>query len=210
MKIITLPIMDIQENVYIYYDENTKKGVIFDIGEDTEIIEKTLQENNITLEAIILTHGHYDHIGGVLEFNKRHNLKIYGHKDEVAVFNNSDFNFSSLRLQNAIEFVPDVLLEDNDVLDFDTFKLKVLHTKGHTVGSTCYYDEDEKVVFTGDTLFKVAYGRVDLPTSSDDIKDSIFNKLFILDGDVVVYPGHGDSSTIAFEQKNNYIHSFGV
>ncbi len=208
MKVITLPIMAIQENVYIYYDEETKKGVIFDIGKDLEVIEKTLQENEIELQAIILTHGHYDHIGGVIKFNKRHNLKVYGHKDEIAVFNNAKYNFSETQLHKPIELIPDVLLEDGDLLDFDTFKLKVIHTKGHTVGSACYLDEENKNMFTGDTLFKMAYGRVDLHTSSNDIKDSIVNKLFVLDDDVVVYPGHGEATNIAFERKNNYIHKF--
>ncbi len=208
MKIITLPIMSIEENVYIYYDNNTKKGVIFDIGKDLQVIEKAIKDNNITLEAIILTHGHYDHIGGVESFKERHNLKVYAHKDEVEVTNNGNNNISALRFKEPIEFVPDVLLDDGEVIEFGTFSLKTIHTPGHTVGCACYLDEKEKVVFTGDTLFKNAYGRVDLPTSTNEIKHSIVEKLFTLDDDVVVYPGHGESSTIGYERKHNYINSF--
>ncbi|MFV0441363.1 MAG: MBL fold metallo-hydrolase [Lachnospirales bacterium] len=208
MKVAMIEVPSYSENIYLYYDEDTKKGIIIDIGKDMKELDEYINEKDINLVGIFLTHGHYDHIGGVESFKERHNLKIYSHKDEKEVTSNPDYNISSMRLRKHISFVADELLDDGEVVDFGEFKIEVLHTKGHTVGSCCFLDRENKIVFTGDTMFKENYGRIDLPTSSNDIGDSIKNKLFVLDDDTKVYPGHGGSSLISHEKEYNPIVRF--
>ncbi|MFV0519502.1 MAG: MBL fold metallo-hydrolase [Lachnospirales bacterium] len=208
MKVLKVNITCYAENAYIYYDENTLKAVLIDIGRDTDELQEIIKNKELEVVGILLTHGHYDHIGGVLTCKERYDAKIYAHEEEVQVTSDPLVNLSSMRMRVPIAFEPDVILKDGEVIDFDTFKLKCIHTKGHTAGSSCFYDEENKVVFTGDTLFYNVYGRVDLPTSTNDIKKSITEKLFTLPTDTVAYCGHGEDTTIGYEKTNNYIKSF--
>ncbi len=208
MKVIKIPVTCYAENAYIYYDENSKKGVLVDIGRDVPLLHEEIEKNGITLVGILLTHGHYDHIGGVLANKERYDIKIYAHEDEAIVLKNPEYNLSARRVKEPISFVADHFVKDMEVLDFGDFKITCLHTKGHTSGCVCFYDSEAGLVFTGDTLFKEVYGRVDLPTSSNDIKASIEEKLFTLPEDTICYCGHGDETVIGYEKENNIIKNF--
>ncbi len=205
MKVYKITTKETSTNIYLYYNENTKDAIAIDLAEENEQVYNFIEENKLNVKGIFLTHGHYDHIAGVEVFKEKYNCNIYSHKAEVAVINNKTYNLSDIRLEAPVEFMPDILLEDKEIIDLDSFKLQCIHTPGHTVGCACFYDEENEIIFTGDTLFKNTYGRIDLYTSSEDIFFSIKSKLFKLPDEVVAYPGHMGDTTIGREKKKNPI-----
>lgn len=198
-------------NVYIYFDEKTRKGVVIDPGGDSKIILTLLEENHIELEGILLTHGHYDHIYDVHEVKAYNNAKVYAMKEEAKILESPNMNMSYKIAYEEVEksslsIIPDVLLKDGDVLELANTQIKVIHTPGHTVGSCVFYDEKENILFSGDTLFKDNIGRTDLPSGNQrTIIDSVMNKLFILPNETIVYPGHYDETIIEVEKRINLV-----
>lgn len=209
------------ENSFVYYDEETKEGIILDPGGDIGNIIKFVEKENIKIVAILLTHGHYDHAGGVAELKQIYECDVVCHKDEKYTLLDPQINLSAMT-GRIIEINPDILLEDGDVFKFGKdSKLKVIHTPGHTAGGACYYDENYGILFSGDTLFAGGIGRTDFPTKSrldpnyvpekngfdlNNMKILISNiqkKLFVLPDDTVVYCGHGPSTEISYEKENN-------
>lgn len=191
MKLLCITLHGLGENTYIYYDENTLEGVVVDPGEKDERIAKAITDNKIVVKGILLTHGHFDHIGGVAYVKSLTRTDIYAAQAEDAIL-----------CGTAVK--ADYPLQDNAVLSFNNFKLKMIHTPGHTCGSCCYYDEQNGVIFTGDTLFYRDIGRTDLKTGNyGAIIDSVKSKLFTLPDNVIVYPGHGQSSAIGGEKQGN-------
>lgn len=204
MELYSTIVSEAVQNCYVYFDKDTKEGVVVDPGEFTDKLKKIIEKNEVNVKFILLTHGHYDHMCGALEMKERYNAPIVSHKLEVAVTNDADVNFTGLRVGQKVEFVADILLEDGDYVTFGEHKLKVIHTPGHTPGCCCYVDEDNGIIFSGDTLFYQTVGRTDLPLSNgQDIVDAINDKLFTLNPEYVVYPGHSRSTTIGHEIKYN-------
>ena len=155
------------------------------------------------MKAILLTHGHFDHIYAVNDLKKRLDVPVYAYADEAVLMGDSWMNRSKAWAE-AMTVKPDILLHDGDELDLAGFHIRVIHTPGHTAGSCCYYFEEEKILIAGDTLFYESYGRTDLDTGSEAaIMRSLREQLFLLPDDVEVYPGHGDSTTIGHEKKYN-------
>lgn len=164
-----------------------------------------------TLGAILLTHGHYDHIGGVAKLAEATDTKIYAHEEDAAWIDESYESIRggyeafatrrSLELPDSSTQAPcvDVLLVDGDVLDICDVHLKVMHTPGHSPGSSCFYDEADGVLFSGDTLFKGACGRTDFVGGNPSLMHASLNRLSQLPVDTKVYPGHDDSTTIGAE-----------
>ena len=194
------------QNIYIYFDKNTKEGVIVDASDSYETVRKTIEENQINVKAILLTHGHFDHILCVDKIRELTKAPVYAHESETVILENAEFNRGVLRGLD-ITVKPDKFFVDGDVFTFaDGIELKVIHTPGHTAGGVCYYDEKNAVVFTGDTLFRGTIGRTDMPTGdTDTLIKNVREKLFTLPDGVIVYPGHEASSTIAYEKEHNYI-----
>lgn len=193
----------LDENIYLL--SKKQDCLLIDPGGDniSEVVSY-IKENKLNLLAILVTHGHFDHILSTNELLDNFDVPIYiGKEDKEKLY---DPSISLARIFNGTEYVINkdakiVELNDNDVI-FDD--ITVLHTPGHTSGSVCYYIESDKIIFTGDTLFKMAYGRVDFPTGdSYKMRDSL-NRLLKLDSDIIVYPGHGDSTTIGEEYQNYY------
>ncbi|GHU62109.1 MBL fold hydrolase [Clostridia bacterium] len=202
LKIKRIQVGYLFTNCYILYHEESKKAVIIDPGDTPEMIEKEWTKLGLKPEAILLTHGHSDHIMAVPALQEKFHLPIFAGEDEAELLTRSDWNFSDPAL--GIHIVADHWVKDEEVLSLADFTIKVITTPGHTAGSVCYYVEDEQVLISGDTLFLGSLGRTDLPTSSTkDILDSIMNKLLILPEEVQVYPGHDDSTTIAYERIHN-------
>lgn len=192
----------LEENVYLIIKD--KNCAIVDPGGNTiKEVLKYLNDNKLNLECILVTHGHFDHILSINEILEYKNVPVYiGKEDKEKLFNS---DLSLFRIFNGKDYEISkkaniIELEDND----EVFGLKVLHTPGHTSGSVCYYSKEDNCIFTGDTLFKMSYGRVDFPTGNPRAMRDSLNRLLKLDGATIVYPGHGESTTIEEEYSNYY------
>ncbi len=209
MEPIVIQVGFLDENVYIIYDDKTKEGIIIDPGDEAHKIIPALEARNINIKAILLTHGHYDHIGAcaeVMEFTK---APLYAGANEVKLLEDSELNRSGIMSRRKNEIVVDKTFNDGDVFEVGSIKLKVIFTPGHTFGSVCYYDEENKNLYSGDTLFYRSVGRTDLPTGNGTELGISLNKLMQLPDDVRVYPGHDRITTIGYEKKNNpYMNMF--
>lgn len=140
---------------------------------------------------------------GYRELKKEYDIPIYASKDEVEVLVNPQINVSTM-MGAYLSMKADELFSDGDVLELAGMKLKVISTPGHTIGSVCFYMEEEKVLISGDTLFEASVGRSDFPTgSSRQLIESIKTRLFVLPDDTDVFPGHGGTTTIAYEKAHN-------
>ena len=154
---------------------------------------------------IYLTHCHADHIGAVEELKKQSGGLILIHKDDYEGLLDPGINLSGLMTRNSISIEADSRVNDGDVLHVGDMELRVIHTPGHTRGGSSLYCEQEKMLFSGDTLFKGMWGRTDLPTSNfADIINSITNKLLVLPEETIVYPGHGTPTKLEDEEPIYY------
>lgn len=188
-------------NCYLVANKETNEAIIFDPADDANQVADFLVNFGWKPVAILLTHGHIDHIGAVEELRRKYGIKVYAHKEEEEVLLSPRINLSVM-MGSVVSVKPDFLLEDGQVLDIAGFAIKVLHTPGHTKGSCCYLFNDEGVLISGDTLFYSSYGRTDFPTGDESaLIRSIKEKLLVLDKDIMVYPGHEGSTTIGNERK---------
>lgn len=192
-------------NCYIVQDEKTKETMVIDPGGSVNEIVELLDILKANLKYIYLTHCHGDHIGGVKELKERKGGKILIHRYDAEGLYNPEIN-----LREHVGLTPEHLeadsrVDDADLIHLGDLEFEVLHTPGHTAGGSSLYCEKERLVFSGDTLFKGTWGRTDLPTSSFvDIINSIENKLLILPDDTIVYPGHGQPTRIRDEEPIYY------
>lgn len=204
MRITNLPSGALQANTYLVVDENTNEGFIVDPGGYNKVLTKEVQENNIKIKYIILTHGHSDHICGVNEHKADFpDAKVVAYKDEEAMLEDPNLN-QSPGFGMPYSTKADILVNDGDELKVGDATLKFIHTPGHTTGGMCIYVEAGKALFSGDTLFCQSIGRTDFPGGSyREIMDSIRKKLFLLPDDTNVFPGHMGPTSIGFEKENN-------
>ena len=197
---------DMRQNIYLYYDESSGEGVLIDVGcsaKDIDAISATLSENKINVKAILLTHGHYDHITAIEEVKGLTVAMVYSHKSEKPLLENPALNLS-IKTKKLLTVTADKYFSDEDIFQLGDTKLKVLHTPGHTQGGACYYDEKNGNLFAGDVLFMGSIGRSDLPQGDSAVLlDSIKAKLLTLPEDTKVYPGHGMATTIGREKVPN-------
>lgn len=178
-------------NCYVVMDENTKETMVIDPGGEAEKIIEMLEILQSNLKYIYLTHCHGDHIGAVSELKRKKGGKILIHRDDAEGLDNEKINLSSCINMGEIELEADSRVDDGDLIHLGELEFKVIHTPGHTKGSTSLYCEKEGLLFSGDTLFRGTWGRTDLPTSSfESIIKSITNKLLVLPDKTIVYPGH--------------------
>lgn len=195
----------VQTNCYVVAADDSDNCVIIDPGDHMGRIMNLVEESGRKPVAILLTHGHFDHITAVPELRNKlgYYVKIYAANAESELLASADINCSSM-VDRPVTISADKYVNDGDIIEEAGIKFKVIATPGHTIGSVCYYVEEEKVLFSGDTLFEMSVGRTDLPTGdSAAIVQSIKNKLFLLPDSVTVYPGHGAQTDIAFEKHNN-------
>lgn len=192
----------LKANCYIIANSDTKYAAIIDPGDAIDKIINTIEENNLKVKYIILTHGHCDHIGAAEELKNITNAPIYVHKNDLALLEDKNKNYSAMIGRKVVEFSTDNFLEDGDILKLGNLQLEILHTPGHTQGGICIYVDD--IVFTGDTLFANSIGRTDFVGGDyNQIIDSINTKLMVLSDYVRVLPGHGPESNIGVERSTN-------
>ena len=189
-------------NCYIVVDEETKETMVIDPGGEPEKIIEMLNTLGIDkLKYIYLTHCHGDHFGGILELKNKKGGKVLIHRDDSEGLYNKAISLTYYIGMDDINLEADSRLDDKDLIHLGNIEFKVIHTPGHTQGGTCLYCEKERLLFSGDTLFRGTWGRTDLPTSSfTDIIKSITNKLAVLPDDTIVYPGHGRITRIKEEE----------
>ena len=192
-------------NCYIVQDEDTKETMVIDPGGQPEKIIEMLDILNAKLKYIYLTHCHADHIAGVHYLQEKLGGKVLVHRKDAENLHNDSVNLESYIGIDKITLEADSRVDDNDLIHVGNLEFKVIYTPGHTEGSTSLYCEEEKLLFSGDTLFRGTWGRTDLPTSNFvDIMESITKKLIILPENTIVYPGHGKSTMIK-EEKPIYL-----
>lgn len=192
-------------NCYIVEDEETKETMVIDPGGEADKIIEMLDIIEANVKYIYLTHCHSDHIGAVATVKEKKGGKVLIHRDDADGLDNEDINLSETIDMGHIELEPDSRVDDGDLIHVGNIEFKVLHTPGHTQGSSSLYCKKEGLLFSGDTLFRGTWGRTDLPTSSfEAIMKSITEKLMILPDETVVYPGHG-KSTLIMDEKPIYL-----
>ena len=196
-----------QVNTYILYDD-TKECIIIDPACSSQaefnIIENFIKENNLKPVAFYNTHCHIDHVVGNYFIDKYYKIPLGIHKAGLGTLKLSKVYGLAMGLHIEKIIKPSFFLNEGDEVKFGNSVLKVLYTPGHLDGSICFYSEKDKFVIVGDVLFHQGIGRTDLPTGNYDLLiSSIKTKLFILPDSTVVYPGHGESTSIGYEKKFN-------
>ena len=208
MKIEVFAFNPIQENTFVLYDESTGECAIVDPGcfndKEFEQLKGFISANDLKPVKLINTHCHFDHILGIESCRNEWDLKWEAHSGDDFLVENAPakgmmFGFPVPPIRPV-----DIYLDENSIIEFGNVKLKVLHVPGHSPGSVCLYNEEDKILIAGDVLFYGSIGRTDLEQGDfDTLINGIQKKLMVLPGDVKVYPGHGPSTTIAFEKANN-------
>lgn len=204
MRIESIVIPPIMENCYILHDG--EHAIVFDPGGDFESIKEFIDGKSLKVAAILLTHGHFDHIGAAENLKQDTSAPIYAHAGDMELIENG--NHHAARFGVSPFDIPkiDKFVENGEKITFDFVEIKVIHTPGHSEGSVCYYIEKDKLLISGDTLFAESVGRTDLPGGDfDTIEKSIKEHLYTLHENTIVYPGHGYRTTIVHEKKFNPI-----
>lgn len=180
-----------------------KEVVLVDPADQGGQIYEALKGKGFRVTAILLTHGHFDHIWGANELRRLSGAPIYAYEEEKKVCENAAMNVSD-QAGRPETVIPDHYIKDGGLLEIAGMRFRLIATPGHTAGSCCYYMEEEKLLLSGDTLFEGSVGRTDFPTGSmSSLVRSIKEKLLPLPEDVTVYPGHGETTTIGDEKKYN-------
>lgn len=180
-----------ETNCYIVQDENTKEAIVIDPGGSVDAISEMLDTLQAKVKYILLTHCHGDHIAGVQELKQRYGGKVLISIEDAPGLKDPNINLADYVGLGTVTLEADSRLNDDDLIHVGDIEFKVIHTPGHTKGGICLYLEEEKMLFSGDTLFRGSWGRTDLPTGSfESIIKSITERIMPLPEDTIVYPGH--------------------
>lgn len=193
----------ISTNCYLAINEETKQAVVIDPAACPSYLMSHIKSEGLKVEAILLTHGHFDHIMGIDGFLSEFDVPVYVHEDDADAMKDPVLNQSST-YTSGYTFGKARYLRDRQTLELAGYTFQVIHTPGHTKGGCCYYVASEDVLFSGDTLFQNSVGRTDFVNSStSDLVHSVREKLFLLPDDTIVYPGHMGETKIGHEKKYN-------
>ncbi len=206
MKIDCLVLGEYATNCYVLQkSESSKDCLIIDTGLEAGELVEFLRKEKLKAVAVVLTHGHIDHISGLLKLRRVYpDIKVYIHKLDAEMLTGDVGNLSMLTGEQFTTDPADFLVKEGDVISEAGIILKVLHTPGHTPGGICLYSENDGIVFSGDTLFADSVGRTDFPGGSmAQLIKGIVEKLLPLPDETIVYPGHGPQTTIAREKEYN-------
>lgn len=194
----------VQTNVFFIINDDTKECVIADPADYPERIISFIEKEGLKPAAILLTHGHYDHIAAVEGVLDKWKIPVYASSDEERLLTDVELNHSLMSYGRGITVKADVFLKDGEEFDAAGIHFKCIHTPGHTEGSCCYLIDSMKALISGDTLFEGSIGRTDLPTGSvPQMKKTLSEIIKMLPDDLTVYPGHGGVTTMADEKRWN-------
>lgn len=207
MKFAVIPVTPFQQNCSIIWCEETMLAAVIDPGGDIDRIEKTIKQEGVKLEKILVTHGHMDHAGAVADMSEKYNIPIEGpQKEESFWIDKLPEQGKMFGLADGVfrTFEPDRWLEDGDTLTVGNQTLEVYHCPGHTPGHVIFFNPEARLAIVGDLLFQGSIGRTDFPKGNfDTLIKSIVEKLWPLGDDVAFIPGHGPMSTFGQERKTN-------
>lgn len=206
MKILQIKLgHEIFANCYLIIDEATAAAAIIDPGWYDETIINVLARENVNLKYVLLTHGHFDHVSGVYGLQHEVGAEVVIHGSDKEHLLDPQKSLAEGNFPEPHQPVhADILVKDGDVIKLGESEIKVMHTPGHTNGSVCYILEDDRVIFSGDTLFCMTAGRTDFWDGSDEKMIASLKKLIALDGDYNVYPGHNRETTLERERTRNW------
>ena len=188
-------------NSYIVYVGESKEAIIIDPAFNSKDVIGYIDDNNIIPLAIILTHGHIDHIAESLDIKNKYNIDLYCHELEATIIEDPNKSLAANYGYKDLSLKADILLKDKDIINLGPMKFEIIHTPGHTRGGICILSK--KHMFTGDTLFTGSMGRTDLYSGNDEHMRASLYKLSQYNDRINIYPGHGPASTIGKEKKTN-------
>ncbi|PLX23584.1 MAG: hypothetical protein C0600_14620 [Ignavibacteria bacterium] len=189
---------------YVLADAQRSSAILVDVPlESSAQLTALLRDHDLRVTQIVLTHGHFDHVGEVASLARRLQVPVSIGREDAPMLEDPGSMFMSMPI--SIEgMTPQQLLDDGDVIECGELRLEVLHVPGHTTGHVALYERQQGILFSGDVLFHSSIGRTDLPGGDyDTLMTSITRKLLTLPDETVVYPGHGPSTTIAYERSHN-------
>ena len=201
-----IPVTPFSQNCSLLFDTQSKEAILVDPGGETDKILGEIEKLGLTLKEIWLTHGHLDHAGGADEIREKTGVPVIGpHKDDQFWMDDIEMHWENYGHKGmGRNVVPDRYLEDGDSLTLGGVEFGIVHTPGHTPGHVVIYNQDMKIAFVGDVLFRGSIGRTDFPKGNlDDLVTSIRTKLWPLGGDMRFVPGHGPMSTFGAERADN-------
>lgn len=203
MKIEKFVLGPMSTNCYIAVNEESRECILVDPAVWPKELSAHIRAEALIPCAVLLTHGHFDHIMGLDQLLEEYKIPVYAFESEEAVLNNARLNLSAMMGQ-AYTFSGACYVKDGQILEAGDARIRVIHTPGHTSGGCCYYIEKDGILFSGDTLFHTSIGRTDFPTGSgSQLVRSVKERLFELPDETKVYPGHMDETTIGYEKKYN-------
>lgn len=205
LKVLIIPVTPFQQNCSLVFDEESKRGAIVDPGGDVANILKAIEQSDVTVEKILLTHGHIDHAGGAAELRDALGVQIEGpHTGDLFLLQELPERGAAFGMMDARSVVPDRWLKEGDEVEFAGLKFSILHAPGHSPGSVVFFNDENHFALMGDVLFHGSVGRTDFPYGSHDtLMKSIKEKVLPLGDNVAFLPGHGRASQIGVERKTN-------
>ncbi|MDP4120621.1 MAG: MBL fold metallo-hydrolase [Bacillota bacterium] len=201
MIVNTYVVSDMETKCYLLFDEKSGEMAVVDPGGYSDALLNEIEKNGKNLKYILLTHGHFDHIGIASELKSKYNAKIVCNKAENELIKSELMNLSKFFGKMKETVIPDILLNANDIVLLGSTKIKIISTPGHTVGSSCYLAEN--ILFSGDTIMKETIGRTDFPTGDYHQMMNSVKKIAAMPDELNIYPGHGEKSILQHEKKYN-------
>lgn len=204
IRVHVMEVGPLAENTFIVEDTVARRAVVVDPGDEGEAILRELGKLGLVVEAILLTHGHFDHVGAVGLLRRKSGAKVHIHAADAEMLSTASRQGMMFGLRVPETPAPDVLVAEGDLIPFGTREFRVAHTPGHTPGGVSYIVEAENMAFVGDLVFAGSIGRTDLPGGDhDQLLRAVREKIFVLPDDTVLFPGHGPATTVGVEKRSN-------